>query len=147
MNKTQKPKYLGPGTWYVLHTMAANAVSKDEKKAFLILVDILKTKLFCKKCQDHFNEFILIDNPSKYINTERGLFDWSWRCHNNANQITGKQLMSYEDAVELYYNTEICTAANCDEEEKKEPEINQYSFIRLTGSHTDAPFKIISSKK
>lgn len=105
----KKPSiYFGPGCWYTLHMMGARAVDKSKKKAFLELVNLYKNDLFCNECQKHFIEFCILDPPEKYVDKEEGLFLWSWRCHNNANSLTGKEIVTYFDAKNLYYGFNQC---------------------------------------
>lgn len=102
IEKKRGPEYLGPGCWYTLHLTAANAHTKNEKEAVLTIIKLYATKFFCPICEQHFREF-LKDNPvDKYIKKENGLFRWSWKCHNNANRLTGKPLYSYERACFNY---------------------------------------------
>jgi hypothetical protein len=108
MDKNTDPKYLGPGCWYTLHKMAAKAEKVEEKIAVLYLIKIYSTDFFCLKCQGHFNEFIKLNPPSSIVNNKEGLFHWTWMCHNNANALTGKPQISYENAKSLYFNTKPC---------------------------------------
>lgn len=105
------PEYLGPGAWWALHTSAANIRTIEDKKAVLYLIKLYQTKLFCKDpCQKHFIEFSIANPPNKAAisNHQDALFRWTWMAHNNANKLTGKNEMKYEEAYDLYYNNPQC---------------------------------------
>ncbi len=133
--------YLGPGCWYTLHLMAANASTDLEKNAVIVLINLYKKHFFCEKCRLHFIEFINLDPPENHINNDEGLFLWTWRCHNNANKLIGKNLMSYDNAKNLYFNTKPCTSAcgtnEIHNEIKEEHEKNEkYELVFLSKNNT-----------
>ena len=132
--------YLGPGCWYTLHLMAANAKTTMQKDAFIVLINLYKDNFFCEKCRQHFIEFNERDSPENHMNNNEGLFLWSWRCHNNANTLIGKQNMSYDDAKKLYFNSEPCTAACSSDVKNTEDE---YKLVFLSKKTTHKKIKYL----
>src|SRR5579871_2866809 len=103
LKSLHNPEYVGPGVWTMFHIMSADAKTPEQKKAVLYFIDVLTRKFTCKTCQDHLKAFIVQDPPEQYVNESEGLFGWGHRAHNNANLITGKSQMSYDDAKDLFY--------------------------------------------
>lgn len=112
MSNLKDPKVIGPGIWWSLHTIAADANTPEKKLLFLNYLKIIKDKFPCLECKNHLNEFINKNNPnSSQYSDLKGLFKWSWECHNNANLVSGKKLFLYSDAEKLYYSPEFCTTS------------------------------------
>lgn len=112
------PKYIGPGVWYALHSLSANACknpTKENISAFYVFVEIIKTSFACNKCRLHFTEFCNMYPPIQFEKSQKkdALFLWSWACHNNANTLTNKQLLEYEKAHAIHFNTQICMLEDC----------------------------------
>lgn len=100
MSNKFTPEYLGPGIWYVIHFNAAKAVTLQDKESYIKMIKSFCKDFFCDKCKIHLSQFVSRDPPEKSINN---LFQWSWRCHNNANTLTGKKLFPYDKAYDLFY--------------------------------------------
>lgn len=115
VSRMHDPKYIGPGAWYALHLMCSNADTPEGYRAALHLIHLYATKFACAKCQRHLAEFCAIDPPENYSGAD-GLFLWSWRCHNNANTLTGKGLLPYDDAYDLFFGKDAVCTAKCGEE-------------------------------
>jgi hypothetical protein len=113
MNSLNNPNYSGPGIWWSIHTIASEAKNTESKNSFLAYVKIIEEKFPCKECRNHFKEYVDKNNPNskKYLDVDKGLFLWSWECHNNANLITGKKIFPYTEAEKMYYSPEVCTLA------------------------------------
>ena len=105
----KNPEYIGPGIWWTLHTLAADATTQEKIAFFMNYVETLKSKFPCNECRNHFITFCEANNPNISKNKEKGLFKWSWECHNNANIITKKPQMLYSDAEKLYYSNDFCS--------------------------------------
>lgn len=98
----ESKQILGPGSWFALHLMAFNAETNHEHKAVLFLIKLYSTKLFCGTCQKHFNEFIKNNPPKQSLREKGDLFYWTWKAHNNANELMGKQGISFNEAKRMY---------------------------------------------
>ena len=122
-HSSSDPKYIGPGTWSALHTMASN--SKDPKVFFeqlRIIVDNFK----CMDCRKHAQEYLqehpfdmyftMKDSKGRLIGPAR----YMWEFHNTVNRRLGKPLLDWETAWNLYSQPDfgIC-AAGCGEETKE----------------------------
>ena len=101
------PKYIGPGTWNVIHTLAYNATTKSAKEAFIKHMTIICKQFPCETCRGHCKQYLKENPMSDYVDviTEGkalGLFTWSWQFHNAVNFRIGKPLMTWEMALHIY---------------------------------------------
>jgi len=104
----KKPEYIGPGVWWSLHTLAADATT-PEKRAFLMnYIEIIKTKFTCDKCRNHFILFCNTNDISM-IKTNEGLFKWTYDCHENANIYAGNKRVDYNTVHKSYYTSDFCS--------------------------------------
>jgi hypothetical protein len=117
------PKYIGPGTWNVIHRRAFKARTHDQQ---IIFIDFMKEICYgfpCTVCKGHCTEYIKNHPMEEYldilidINGERmalGLFVWSWKFHNAVNARIKKPIMSWDTAYNLYSDTEsLVCSKNC----------------------------------
>lgn len=109
------PAYIGPGWWSLMHTAAADATTSEKKKVALGIIQLTRERFGCEACRKHFDDFAKSDPPEQYIDEKEGLFAWTYRAHNNANQITNKPILSYEDAHSLYYGSGAVCTKGCGE--------------------------------
>lgn len=113
------PKYIGPGTWNVIHTMAYDAKTTIKKNNFIeFMKEIISKKFPCPVCREHCVEYIRDHPLEEYLDvttneTSTGLFLWTWKFHNAVNARLDKPIMDWNTAVNLYGNSEslICSAA------------------------------------
>ena len=101
------PKYIGPGTWNVIHTLAYNANTIAEKQSFVNHMKIICRQFPCDTCRGHCKEYIKQNPMEEYFDVitegrELGLFTWTWQFHNAVNHRIGKPLMSWDMAYHLY---------------------------------------------
>jgi hypothetical protein len=102
------PTVLGQGTWFCMHRMAKNAITKITKDGFIAFLDDLRYTFPCKKCRRHINQY-LTDHPIKdYYNivdehgNDIGMFKYSWMFHNAVNTRLGKPYVDWETAWKMY---------------------------------------------
>lgn len=100
--KLSTASYIGPGIWFSLHSLCMAAVDEKNKSIAYAYITFIKERFPCKQCRDHFTEYCLKDPPANSEKLKDGLFGWSVRCHNNANILTKKEEVSYEDVYALY---------------------------------------------
>lgn len=125
LKSSTNPNYIGPGNWHSLHLMSANAKTKEQKESVLWFIKILSENFYCKKCKDDFLIYLKNDNPKNYLNSDEGLFFWSFKFHNFVNNKLGKPIMTYEDAKNLYFSPETClTSCSANKE--------TYTFVKMT---------------
>jgi hypothetical protein len=107
----------GPGTWYSLHLQSKRAIDIDKKKSCLEFINSLREEFFCLTCKNHFNDFCEKNPPPNINNSNpKDFFIWSVKAHNNANKLTGKPEMLYQDAEKLYYDFDSVCSIGCGEE-------------------------------
>src|SRR6516164_8728351 len=97
---------LGPGIWFVIHTLAYHATTDQLKETFNLTINTLCDHFGCDTCKPHFTQFILSHPLIKY----KDYFKWSWELHNEVNKILNKPQMKYETALQQYKNN---TCQNC----------------------------------
>lgn len=109
------PTVIGPGTWYVLHTMAANVSSLNDLheaiKSFSVLIDNFK----CMNCRGHAQKYKSEHNLVGVIHCkhkdhvggiEMCLFKWSVDFHNFVNARLNKPIVNYLDAYPYYKDSQ-----------------------------------------
>lgn len=105
------PKYVGPGTWNVIHRRSFKAQDKERQLAFIQEMQDICYGFPCSVCRGHCTEYIKTHPLEEYLNTEieiegemksLGMFIWGWRFHNAVNTRLKKPLMSWDTAYTLY---------------------------------------------
>lgn len=117
------PKYIGPGTWNLIHRLAFKARTHEQQLEY---IPIMKETCFgfnCSVCRGHCTEYISNHPLEEYldvlidINGEKiplGMFLWTWKFHNAVNIRTKKPVMSWDTAFNLYSQTEsLVCSKNC----------------------------------
>jgi hypothetical protein len=109
-------KTLGPGIWYIIHTLAFNAVNNSKKEAYIIMINSLCDNFICDICKIHFKKFIDNYDLKKYWHIKNhdndiGFFKWSWELHNSVNIKINKPILKFDEAYKLYQNN---TCQNCE---------------------------------
>lgn len=126
------PKYIGPGTWNVIHRRAFKARTHDQQ---LVFIDFMKDTCYgfpCTVCKGHCTEYIKNHPMEEYldilvdINGEKlsiGMFVWAWKFHNAVNARIKKPIMSWDTAYNLYSESEsLVCSKNCLEAETLIPD-------------------------
>lgn len=113
------PAKIGPGIWFKIHTDAIKATNNLLKNAFIININSLCDNFKCKKCQNHFRNFIdthpfenywyIYDSKGRDI----GFFKWSWELHNQVNRYLKKYEPSLEEAYEYFANNDLGVCFDC----------------------------------
>lgn len=118
--KLADPRYVGPGGWFSIHTMARFADTPDKKRCFVVFMREFCREFRCGECSGHCQKY-LQDHPIEpYFNLrssrgeEIGCFKWSWMFHNAVNNRLGKPIVDWKTAYEMYFTREgpgkVCTA-------------------------------------
>ena len=130
------PKYIGPGTWNVIHTLAINAKTKKEQLIFITQMKIICEQFPCDKCSNHCKEYIKNHPMEEYVgttllpnssesDTQLGMFIWSWKFHNAVNYRIGKNIMSWDVAHNLYarspHQKNVCSKDCSDTDKNIQP--------------------------
>lgn len=105
------PKYVGPGTWNTIHSLAFSAVTPKKKKKFISTMKEICETFPCAVCANHCVEYVKSHPMEDYADTwveidgsrsPLGLFVWSWKFHNAVNRRIGKPMMSWITAYNMY---------------------------------------------
>ncbi|MFS8159312.1 MAG: ERV1/ALR-related protein [Candidatus Roizmanbacteria bacterium] len=101
------PNYWGPGLWTYIHSVAAVALTADQRAEFRELIYHLAKTLPCKKCKDHFRENLVKFPIERYMVSAVSMFTWTYIMHdavNHAQGKTGAGRPSYQDMLKKYFN-------------------------------------------
>lgn len=116
-SKLHNPVYVGPGIWFVIHTLTAEAKTPEQKKDAIRHIRTLQSKFPCLECKGHFGSYLEKHPPEETINgSEDSLFVWSFNFHNAVNYRLKKAQVSLEDAKSIFYEDSVFCTAKCDEE-------------------------------
>jgi hypothetical protein len=124
--KADQPEYpvtdnWGPSLWTILHALAekggkaiAPSFNEDEKRQWIILIELLPKIIPCPNCREHAQEWIL-KHPITAIKelTTGEMYDWltTWvyTFHENVNERTGKPSFDKTLLANTYGSTNIVT--------------------------------------
>lgn len=167
------PKYVGPGTWNVIHRYGFIASDHDSQIVFIKLMKDICNGFPCTICRGHCGEYIKNHPMEEYLDVQvdidgkkylLGMFVWSWKFHNAVNTRLRKPIMSWNTAYNLYSgkNNGVCSkdCADADDVDDAppdgmehelsseiphvpEPQINQ----KLLNVSEPSPFKFIRRNK
>lgn len=117
------PKYVGPGTWNVIHQRAYDARTHKLQIGFIKLMKDICYKFPCSHCRGHCSSYIKNHPIEEYLDVmveiegqriALGMFVWAWKFHNAVNTRLKKPIMSWETAYNLYSSKEsLVCSKNC----------------------------------
>lgn len=93
-------KLWGPDTWYVIHVIADSSpdlLNDNEQLAYRRFYEGLADVLPCPSCSVHYKTFLKSNPPT--FKTRHEMLKWTIRAHNHANQQTGANILTEEDAM------------------------------------------------
>lgn len=99
------PKKDGRVIWQTIHLLAANAVSMEQRAAYVQFIMSLPTLYPCKKCRIHTGEFLKKNPITRYSDSAQLLLYWSWLFHESVNDKLKKPLsnrLTWQQTLELY---------------------------------------------
>lgn len=118
------PHYVGPGIWFVIHSMACKATTYDQQRNYVQFIYDLQSKFPCETCKGHFGQYLEKNPPENYLGLDvvdehktkhpYGMAVWSWKFHNTVNERTNKPIMKWSTFEELYMSedaTPFCTSS------------------------------------
>jgi hypothetical protein len=106
------PKYVGPGVWFMIHSVAYRALNEKEKEGFRRIMVLLSETFPCSVCRNHIQEYIKQHPIEQYWNIidvsgrPIGMFKWSVDFHNTVNKRLEKPIIPLNDAMILYQTPE-----------------------------------------
>lgn len=116
-SKLHNPKYVGPGTWFTIHSLAAWAKTPEQKKVVIEQIKYMQSHFPCGDCKVHFGDYIVNHPMEITINgNEDALFLWTVDFHNAVNYRLGKDQVSFKEAKSIFYDDSVYCSAKCDEE-------------------------------
>lgn len=93
------PRYWGPGAWYSIHLSAYNNI-----KDFPAYLKLMCNNLPCQTCRQHAIQYLL-DHPIDNFIDNLDYFKYTVHFHNHVNKSNGKNIMSIDDAINIFKNT------------------------------------------
>lgn len=101
------PDVFGPPFWFTLHNGASkypdepSSIVQTKMKNFIIAIPVM---LPCLKCKDHATSYIEsnLEKLDTIVSSRKNLFNFFVDFHNYVNKQYGKNILSYEQAEELY---------------------------------------------
>jgi len=96
--------------WNNLHWLSynyPNNPSKEDKQQVLDLIAIMQTTgITCSKCRNHFKIYVQkYPDINTVVENKESLFAFFWGCHNEVNKKNKKPLLSLENALAIYQDT------------------------------------------
>jgi hypothetical protein len=129
-SKLSDPRYIGPGSWFVIHTTARYADTIQKKRDFSGFMKRFCEEFRCKECSGHCQKYIKDHPIEPYFNLrsphgeEIGCFKWTWKFHNAVNNRLGKPIVDFQTAYDMYFewkgSNNVCSS-NCAREEEVVP--------------------------
>lgn len=111
--------YNGPGIWNILHSSAINAIDDISKDNFEYIIVIVRSRLKCLVCLNHFDNFLQMNPLKQYreIKSPKGIhigyFQWSVELHNSVNIKLGKKIVTLLQAYRSYATNIPPTCYSC----------------------------------
>lgn len=163
------PKYIGPGTWNIMHKQSYKADSHDKQIIFIKLMKDICNDFPCTVCKGHCVEYIKNHPMEEYldvlveINGKKlvlGMFVWTWKFHNNVNYRIKKPLMSWDTAYDLYSSGEsLVCSKNCTDagedlttvsnshKQFQQSDLLMSQFNNKSSRNSSQPFRLLTTHK
>lgn len=144
------PKYIGPGTWNIIHKQAFLARTHKQQLNFIILMKAICYEFPCNACKTHCTKYIELNPMEDYLDTKveingenlpLGMFIWSWKFHNAVNSRINKPIMSWDTAYNLYSDSQSLVCSKSCTEAKGD--ITPIKTKKSTGIKVSQPFRFI----
>jgi hypothetical protein len=142
------PKYVGPGTWNVIHRLAFLANTPTKQQEFVNIMKQICHGFPCLNCREHCTEYIRTHPLEEYLNVAvstnsqilpLGLFVWSWRFHNEVNKRLKKPLMAWKTAINLYSPSKMYSCnSSCSASDDEQTE--EISVVTSTPVYTSVEY-------
>ena len=162
------PKYIGPGTWNLIHRRAFKAQTHEQQLAFIEEMKEVCYGFPCMVCKGHCTEYIKNHPLEEYLGVmvdidgvqlPIGLFVWTWKFHNAVNARIKKPIMNWDTAYNLYSTSEsLVCSKNCLEAAGPAdglehttapivPKIPEFKINTVGTTNPLQPFRLISVKR
>ena len=104
------PKEWGPSAWTFMHYVALKYPTnptEEDKKHYFVFYHNLQFILPCPRCSEHYQKNLLELPIQAALENNKTLFKWTVDMHNRVNKDLGKNEVKYEDALNMYINSDI----------------------------------------
>jgi hypothetical protein len=110
------PDYFGPGYWIAWHLKAykANTYRKKAEASRSIVIDV--SNIPCEKCRKDALEYMRNNQLITSVENKKdelSLFKWTVLFHNFVNKKLGKEIITLEQAIELWNGNNVCLEEDC----------------------------------
>jgi len=98
--------------WQKIHKKAMECKNDSSKKQFNKYIKKLYSKIECPECKGHMKKFMKRERIKDHYNMysdmgeHNGMFVWTWKLHNDVNARTGKRIIPYEEAYNMYKSSD-----------------------------------------
>ncbi len=105
----------GPGYWHFTHSKAKDADDLEKISKFIKEYPVLIKYFPCYTCVKHATKYLKNHPQSEYIHYVDeegrmiGIFLWTWQFHNYVNEQLNKPIITWETALDTYYDIIPCT--------------------------------------
>ena len=105
VNAPNTPSKFGPPYWFTFHTAAlnypyqANRFAQTHMKNLIYAIPMIVP---CVACAEHAKQFIASQDIDDAVLGRQNIFTFFWKFHNYVNKRLGKNIISLENALEIY---------------------------------------------
>jgi len=114
-DKLTDPDKFGPVMWYIIH----NSALKLGENEFIDWLRITLSSIPCLDCRNHALEYIDDNDPNSFKNIHNedgeliGMFQWTWKFHNDVNIRLNKKLYDFQEVYRMYTNESTMCSDRC----------------------------------
>ena len=103
------PDVWGPHGWKFLHYLSFgypdNPTTEDKNNYKTFFVS-LQHVLPCSICAKHYSDNLIQYSLDEALQNKDSLIRWVIDIHNDVNEMKGKKIYTYDEAIELYTTTD-----------------------------------------
>jgi len=110
MKQSIKPVIWGPHGWKFMHYVTLgypDNPSQSEKQNYKDFFMSLQTILPCAKCAQNYKQNLSEYPIDNHLESRDHLVKWLIDIHNKVNLETGKEIIPFEEALDLYTTEEL----------------------------------------
>lgn len=103
------PEIWGPHGWKFLHYVSFGYPSEpttEQKNNYKTFFTSLQHVLPCSICAKHYSKNLQEDSFNEALVNKDSLIRWLIDIHNDVNEMKGKKIFSYDEAIKLYTTKE-----------------------------------------
>ena len=103
------PDVWGPHGWKFLHYLSfgyPDNPTTEEKNNYKTFFVSLQHVLPCSICSKHYSDNLVQYSLDEALQNKDSLIRWVIDIHNDVNEMKGKKIYTYDEAIELYTTTD-----------------------------------------